>query len=54
MCREMLSRTNPARVHAAGQRDLSDFPTSVTAMPSMFPWAFTDCALWDVPAAPRQ
>lgn len=23
-------------------------------MPSMFPWAFTDCAAWDVPSAPSQ
>jgi pimeloyl-ACP methyl ester carboxylesterase len=23
-------------------------------MPPMFPWAFSDCAKWDVPAAPPQ
>jgi pimeloyl-ACP methyl ester carboxylesterase len=51
MCREMVGRTSPRRVSAAGKRDLPDFPASVTAMPSMFPWAFTDCAAWDVPAA---
>jgi pimeloyl-ACP methyl ester carboxylesterase len=52
MCREMVGRTDPRRVSAAGKRELPDFPASVTAMPSMFPWAFTDCAAWDVPAAP--
>jgi pimeloyl-ACP methyl ester carboxylesterase len=54
VCREMVGRTNPKRVSAAGKHDLPDFPTSVTAMPSMFPWAFTDCAAWDVPAARSQ
>ena len=54
MCREMVGRTDPARVSAAGKHDLPDFPASVTAMPAMFPWAFSDCAQWDVPAAPPQ
>jgi pimeloyl-ACP methyl ester carboxylesterase len=54
VCSEMVGRTNPERVRAAGKRDLTGFPASVTSMPSMFPWAFTDCAAWDVPAAPPQ
>jgi pimeloyl-ACP methyl ester carboxylesterase len=54
ICREMVGRTSPKRVRAAGKRDLPDFPASVTSTPSMFPWAFTDCAAWDVPAAPPQ
>jgi pimeloyl-ACP methyl ester carboxylesterase len=49
MCREMVNRTHPARVAAAGKHDLPDFPAAVTAM---FPFAFTDCAQWDVPSAP--
>jgi pimeloyl-ACP methyl ester carboxylesterase len=52
MCREMIGRTEPDRVAAAGARDFPDAPASITAVPSMFPWAFTDCAKWDVPAAP--
>lgn len=52
MCREMVNRTDPARVAAAGKHDLPDFPAAVTAMPAMFPFAFTDCAQWDVPSAP--
>ena len=54
LCREMVGRTDPKRVSAAGKRELPDFPASVTYKPSMFPWAFTDCAAWDVPAAPAQ
>ena len=54
LCREMVGRTDPERVSAAGKRDLPDFPASVTDRPSMFPWAFSDCAQWDVPAAPSQ
>jgi pimeloyl-ACP methyl ester carboxylesterase len=54
LCREMVGRTDPERVSAAGKRDLPDFPASVTDLPSMFPWAFNDCAEWDVPAAPAQ
>jgi pimeloyl-ACP methyl ester carboxylesterase len=52
VCREMVGRTDPRRVGAAGKRALPGFPASVTAVPAMFPWAFTDCAAWDVPAAP--
>jgi pimeloyl-ACP methyl ester carboxylesterase len=52
MCREMVGRTDPGRVAAAGKHDLPDFPAAVTAKPPMFPWAFTDCAQWDVPSAP--
>jgi pimeloyl-ACP methyl ester carboxylesterase len=54
MCREMAGRTNLKRVRAAGKRDLPDFPAAVTDRPAMFPWIFTDCAAWDVPAAPSQ
>ncbi|MGA9564860.1 MAG: alpha/beta hydrolase [Candidatus Korobacteraceae bacterium] len=54
LCREMVGRTDPARVAAAGKYELPDFPVSVTSKPSMFPWAFTDCAAWDVPAASEQ
>ena len=50
MCREMVNRADPARVAAAGKHP--DFPAAVTAMPAMFPFAFTDCAQWDVPSAP--
>ena len=53
-CREMVGRTDPERVAAAGVHDFPDAPASVTAMPSMFPWIFGDCAKWDVPAAPAQ
>jgi pimeloyl-ACP methyl ester carboxylesterase len=54
VCREMVGRTDPERVSAAGKRQLPGFPASVTSKPSMFPWAFTDCAAWDVPvASPR-
>ena len=52
VCSEMVARTDPARVSAAGRRDLPDFPSSVTARPAMFPWSFSDCARWDVPPAP--
>jgi pimeloyl-ACP methyl ester carboxylesterase len=54
LCREMVGRTDPGRVAAEGARELPDFPVSVTSKPSMFPWAFTDCAAWDVPAASGQ
>jgi pimeloyl-ACP methyl ester carboxylesterase len=54
LCREMVGRTDPERVSAAGKRELPDFPASVTDRPSMFPWAFSDCTEWDVPAAPSQ
>lgn len=54
LCREMVGRTDAARISAAGKRDLPDFPASVTDRPSMFPWAFSDCAQWDVPTAPSQ
>jgi pimeloyl-ACP methyl ester carboxylesterase len=54
LCREMVGRTDPERVSAAGQRELPEFPTSVTDRPAVFPWAFDDCAEWDVPAAPAQ
>jgi len=53
-CREMVGRTNPDRVAAAGALGFPDAPASVTSMPSMFPWIFGDCAGWDVPAAPAQ
>jgi pimeloyl-ACP methyl ester carboxylesterase len=52
LCREFVGRTDPERVSAAGKRTLPDFPDSVTDRPSMFPWAFSDCAQWDVPTAP--
>lgn len=52
LCREMAGRTDPARVSAAGKLALPDFPAAVTDRPAMFPWAFSDCAQWDVPAAP--
>jgi pimeloyl-ACP methyl ester carboxylesterase len=52
LCREMVGRTDPARVAAAGKEALPDFPDVVTDRPSMFPWAFSDCARWDVPVAP--
>lgn len=52
LCREMAGRTDAASVSAAGKRDLPDFPASVTDRPSMFPWAFSDCAQWAVSAAP--
>ncbi len=51
LCREMVGRTDPARVGAAGRLALPDFPASVTDRPAMFPWAFSDCAQWNVPAA---
>lgn len=51
LCREMVGRTDPGEVAAAGRQELPEFPASVTERPSMFPWAFTDCAEWDVPAA---
>jgi len=54
LCREMVGRTDPGRVSAAGKLALPDFPTSVTDRPSMFPWAFSDCAQWNVPAAPSK
>jgi pimeloyl-ACP methyl ester carboxylesterase len=54
LCREMIGRTDPEHVRAAGERELPDFPASVTATPAMFPFAFTDCAKWDVPAGPAQ
>lgn len=54
LCREMVGRTDPERVSAVGKRELPDFPASVTDRPSMFPWAFSDCAEWDVPAAPSR
>lgn len=54
LCREMVGRTDPARVSAAGQREVPEFPASVTDRPSMFPWAFSDCAQWDVPPAPAE
>jgi pimeloyl-ACP methyl ester carboxylesterase len=54
LCREMVGLTDPARVSAAGKRELPDFPASVTDRPSIFPWAFSDCAEWDVPAAPSE
>lgn len=50
----MVGRTDPERVRAAGRRELPDFPASVTDRPSMFSWSFSDCAEWDVPAAPSQ
>ena len=50
----MVGRTEPERVRVAGKLALPDFPASVTDRPSMFPWAFNDCAQWDVPAAPSQ
>ena len=52
LCREMAGRTDRARVSAAGKRALPDFPASVTDRPAVFPWTFSDCAEWDVPAAP--
>lgn len=54
LCSEMTGRTDAARVSAAGRLVLPDFPASVTDRPAMFPWAFSDCAAWDVPAAPSQ
>jgi pimeloyl-ACP methyl ester carboxylesterase len=54
LCRELVGRTDPARVSAAGKRELPDFPASVTDRPSVFPWAFSDCTEWDVPAAPSR
>ncbi len=54
LCRELVGRTSPDRVSAAGKLALPDFPASVTDRPSMFPWAFSDCAQWDVPAGPSQ
>jgi pimeloyl-ACP methyl ester carboxylesterase len=54
LCREMVSRTDPASVAAAGRRDFPELSASVTAMPAMFTWAFRDCAEWDVPPAPSQ
>ncbi len=53
-CGEMVGRTDPERVAAAGARDFPDAPGSVTALPSMFPWIFGDCAKWDVPTASAQ
>jgi pimeloyl-ACP methyl ester carboxylesterase len=52
MCREMVGSTDPQHVAAAGAHDFPDAPAAVTSMPSMFPWAFNDCAKWDVPAGP--
>lgn len=52
LCRELVGRTDPERVSAAGKRELPEFPDSVTDRPSMFPWSFSDCEQWDVPAAP--
>ena len=54
MCRELVGRTDPERVSASGKRVLPDFPASVTDRPSMFPWSFSDCAEWDVAAAPAR
>lgn len=54
LCRENVGRTDAGRVGAAGKRDFPELPASVTAMPSMFPWAFSDCTQWNVPAAPSQ
>ena len=54
LCREMAGRTDAARISAAGKRELPDFPASVTDRPAMFPWTLSDCAAWDVPAAPSQ
>jgi pimeloyl-ACP methyl ester carboxylesterase len=51
LCREMVGRTTPDLVSADGKRVLPDFPDVVTDRPSMFPWSFSDCAQWDVPAA---
>jgi pimeloyl-ACP methyl ester carboxylesterase len=52
LCREMAQITDLAAIGAAGRRDAPTLPTAVTEMPAMFPWAFTDCAAWDVPTAP--
>ncbi len=38
-------------VIAADRRDFRDVHASMTVMPSMFPWAITDCARLDVLAA---
>jgi pimeloyl-ACP methyl ester carboxylesterase len=54
LCREMVGRTDPMRIRTAGAQALPDFPTSVTDRPSMFPWSFSDCAQWNVPAAPSE
>lgn len=54
LCREMVARTDPARVRAAAAQDLPEFPPAVTSTPAMFPWSFTDCASWGVPGAPAQ
>jgi len=51
LCRELVGRTDPELVSVAGRRELPDYPASVTDRPAMFPWSFTDCAAWDVPAA---
>jgi pimeloyl-ACP methyl ester carboxylesterase len=54
LCQEMVGRTDRAHVAAVGERAFPDFPTSATAMPAIWPWAFTDCAEWDLPTAPAQ
>lgn len=54
LCREMVGRTDLARVAAIGKETLPNFPDVVTDRPSMFPWSFSDCAQWDVPAAPSE
>ena len=53
-CREMVGRTDPERVAAAGEHDLPDLPAAVTAMPSMFPLIFGDCASGTCPPPPRR
>ena len=54
LCRENVGRTDEGRVGSAGQRDFPELPASVTARPSMFPWAFSDCTQWNVPPAPSR
>ncbi len=54
VCSEMIGRGDLDVLQENGEIAWPGFPTAVTDMPAMFPWAFTDCAAWDVPAAPAQ
>jgi len=54
LCSEMIGPGDLDVVQENGAIAWPGFPTAVTDLPAMFPWAFSDCAAWDVPAAPAQ
>ncbi|MBV8928894.1 MAG: alpha/beta fold hydrolase [Mycobacteriaceae bacterium] len=52
LCGESVERTSPDKVLAAAKQALPDFPDAVLSLPAQMPAVFSDCAQWQVPAAP--